>query len=230
MQSAAYWNRDDDEASEGDDEVSEEDRSDDSEVDDDSDDSGFFEANDDNAGSVESDDNDAGSVESDDDDAGYVVEVSHVLVVIRSIPFEEDSQLDDPNHDDAPKIRIERQSDKLARERFVKFYQSQGIEGIKTDDFVYSWSIGCHPSLIVVRRPSSERENTYFLIIHHRSRSSAILKLGISPLVPWHVLLSVVKLPYAFRTTIDWLCLHEGHARKLVAIAATSARITSLGH
>ncbi|KAJ3516216.1 hypothetical protein NMY22_g14264 [Coprinellus aureogranulatus] len=75
---------------------------------------------------------------------------THVLVLLRAIPFKEDAQLEDPNHKDARIIREEKKSDMQGRDRFVKLYQSQGAKDLKAEDFVYGWSLGSHPSLVMI--------------------------------------------------------------------------------
>ncbi|KAJ3511918.1 hypothetical protein NMY22_g15492 [Coprinellus aureogranulatus] len=78
-----------------------------------------------------------------------------VLVLIRAIPFKDYAQLDDPNHADALKIKVERDTDRLARNHFVKCYRKQGAEDMNADDFIFAWSRGPHPKLNEVQFPCS---------------------------------------------------------------------------
>ncbi|KAJ3531926.1 hypothetical protein NMY22_g7959 [Coprinellus aureogranulatus] len=85
------------------------------------------------------------------------VQATHVHIMIRAILFKNDAQLDDPNHEDAPKIRTERESDLRARERFLRFYKSQGVNGIEEHDFTFTWTRGSHPKINMVGLPPMTR-------------------------------------------------------------------------
>ncbi|KAJ3511920.1 hypothetical protein NMY22_g15491 [Coprinellus aureogranulatus] len=116
---------------------------------------------------------------------------THILVLLRAIPFKEEAQLNDANHKDAPKFREELEQDKSGRKRFVEFYRSQGAEDIKEGDFVYAWSLGSHPKLIATSESSSSPSDV--VRMGNYDEPDVLYRGYMIPMVKWNEMMK--KIP-----------------------------------
>jgi hypothetical protein len=73
-----------------------------------------------------------------------------MMLLVGYIDYKSPSQVEDPNHPCAKNL-VEKDSDRKAIEKFVKFFQNRGATDLKPDDFTFGWSIGSNPCLLTVR-------------------------------------------------------------------------------
>ncbi|KAF5335202.1 hypothetical protein D9611_010898 [Ephemerocybe angulata] len=71
--------------------------------------------------------------------------VTHILFLLRYIKYKGEDQFFDPLHPDAPRFRVEKESDRQGLGGILKFFRDQGATCITREDFTFAYSLGSHP-------------------------------------------------------------------------------------
>ncbi|KAF6744065.1 hypothetical protein DFP72DRAFT_1177264 [Ephemerocybe angulata] len=70
---------------------------------------------------------------------------SDVMFLMRYTKYKGEEQYRNPEHPDAFKFRVEKDSDVKGRDAFMRFFKSQGVTSVTAVDFTYGFYPGKHP-------------------------------------------------------------------------------------
>ncbi|KAF5331389.1 hypothetical protein D9611_011807 [Ephemerocybe angulata] len=68
-----------------------------------------------------------------------------IMFLLRYTTYKGEEQYRNPEHPDAFKFRIEKDSDVRCRDAFIRFFKSQGVASVTANDFTYGFVAGKHP-------------------------------------------------------------------------------------
>ncbi|KAF6755206.1 CHAT domain-containing protein [Ephemerocybe angulata] len=79
------------------------------------------------------------------DDESHSGPCDDVMCLLRYTTYKGEEQYRNPDHPDAFKFRVEKDSDVRCRDAFIRFFRSQGVTSVTAVDFTYAFVAGKHP-------------------------------------------------------------------------------------